>query len=47
LTSNIQNNKYSRPTWIEVSKNDIFYNISLIKKYLYKFNKNNKYSLFL
>lgn len=42
MTSNIQNNKYSRPTWIEVSKNDIFYNISLIKKYLYKFNKNTK-----
>ena len=42
MTINNQNNKYLRPTWIEVSKNNIFYNISLIKKYLYKFNKNTK-----
>lgn len=42
MASNIQNNRYSRPTWIEVSKNNIFYNVSLIKKYLYKFNKNIK-----
>lgn len=42
MTGNDQNNKYLRPTRIEVSKSNIFCNISLIKKYLYKFNKNTK-----